>query len=317
VELIRRYAAQNPRIRVFKSDNRGVSSARNIGLDNARGTYLAFVDSDDWVDARFLWSLMAEMTSRNADMAVCGYRFEPDSRIPKSQLESGATAPFLIGANQMHTFIDGPLFSMVWNKLYRGQILRSHRIRFPEHIDYGEDKIFNYRYLDAAARISFDETPVYHYRRRVGSLSSRIGGQRYRCHLEIAGIRRDFYRRRGMEISEQTWSYDENILDIVSRTVSEFHMDGSRCSVVVERIRSFRNHLDKYAWDRSLNCIWNSRRPVVDKVKLTMFRLELDRLSIVLHRLYRRRYRKSAGEPVGESAGYPWTLSEQSSRQAP
>ena len=70
-EVCRQWAEKDARIRVFHQENRGVSYARNLGLENARGEFVAFVDSDDWVDGRYLEKLLDALRRSGSDFAEC------------------------------------------------------------------------------------------------------------------------------------------------------------------------------------------------------------------------------------------------------
>ena len=69
------YAAKDSRVRVFHKENGGVSSARNMGLDNAQGEWITFVDSDDWVHEDFLKKRLALALNDNADIAYCDVEY--------------------------------------------------------------------------------------------------------------------------------------------------------------------------------------------------------------------------------------------------
>ena len=69
------YAEKDNRVRVFHKENGGVSSARNLGLDNARGTYIMFCDSDDYVADNWAEKLYEFMNYNEANLSICGYNF--------------------------------------------------------------------------------------------------------------------------------------------------------------------------------------------------------------------------------------------------
>ena len=86
-EICERYAEKDPRIRVFRQNNRGLSAARNVGLDNASGEYIAFLDSDDAFHERMIQTLLDVLRLQKADIAVCGVsvhrtegRMKPDEQ---------------------------------------------------------------------------------------------------------------------------------------------------------------------------------------------------------------------------------------------
>lgn len=70
------YAAKDSRVRVFHKENGGVSSARNMGLDNACGNYIAFVDADDWIDGNMYYEMFAAINESKSDIVCCDYLYE-------------------------------------------------------------------------------------------------------------------------------------------------------------------------------------------------------------------------------------------------
>lgn len=138
-EICDEYARKDSRVRVFHKENGGVSSARNLGLDYALGDWVAFVDSDDWVDSLYLSS------------------FEIDEKIDLS-----CTHMRVVGWNEWEsiplldqTWVNGPDFlsyiirrsNYPFCKLFKRIIIDDNRLRFNENIHYGEDTLFVYSFI--------------------------------------------------------------------------------------------------------------------------------------------------------------------------
>ena len=68
------YATNDSRVRVFHKPNGGVSSARNLGLDNARGEWIAFVDSDDWIESEMLYLFISKAEKTDSDIVFCNHK---------------------------------------------------------------------------------------------------------------------------------------------------------------------------------------------------------------------------------------------------
>lgn len=165
------YAARDPRVRVFHKPNGGVSSARNLGLDNARGEWIVFVDSDDWVTEDYLADLMRDP---NADLRLNGFecigregeciREFPDACCtePKDVVDS------LLKFGAIN-------FRNPYCKRFNKDLIKTHSIRFDEFIKCGEDTVFVYEYLQYADSISLSSAVCYKYNMEVeGSLSKRL-----------------------------------------------------------------------------------------------------------------------------------------------
>lgn len=172
-----RYAAKDARFKVIHKENGGASTARNCGVANAQGEYIAFIDSDDLVDADFLEQLIRQMEENDTDLVICGYdRFYHDDPTDKVDYLLGAEEIGVLKTNMdIANLFTVPKTSLsavaVWAKLYRTSIIRQHNVHFPEDIHYEEDCCFNtqyYRYARSAVTI---QKNLYHYRQLTQSLS--------------------------------------------------------------------------------------------------------------------------------------------------
>ncbi len=167
-EICDRYAEADPRIRVFHTENRGLSAARNLGIDHAKGEYLGFVDSDDWIEPDMYERLLHAAEESRADIAVCGrFREYPDqSRIllPEARvLEREAAVRALV----LHEIKNAS-----WDKLYRRACFDG--VRFPVG-RVNEDVSTTYRTFLQAERVVSIAVPLYHYRMRKGSIMEEKG----------------------------------------------------------------------------------------------------------------------------------------------
>ena len=125
-EICNQYAARDPRIRVFHTENRGLSAARNLGLDQAKGDYIGFVDSDDWIEPDMYEVLLQKAEETKADIVECGvyleYPGKTEERKRKNQIMSGSKA--------IYELLNGYLSDCVWDKIWNSKCFR--QIRFPE-----------------------------------------------------------------------------------------------------------------------------------------------------------------------------------------
>ena len=137
------YATKDNRIKVFHKENGGVSSARNLGLDHSRGSWISFVDSDDLLPVQ---ALQFQLPNEDVDLVVSGYALENDSDTPILPNFVGINMhenlrDFIL-ANYLNSFLAAP-----WAKLYKRSIILTNNIRFDENLKLCEDAIFVSNYL--------------------------------------------------------------------------------------------------------------------------------------------------------------------------
>ena len=188
--VILRYSQSDGRIRYFKKENGGVSKARNYGMSLAEGTYLTFVDSDDWVDADFISQAVDKMERYSLDMVLGGtQRVYPSHRdnlvaggeeeitiyeenlvlLKQRVLSNGITEDSSINT----CFTSGPVC-----KLFRKSIVES--IRFKENLIIGEDTVFNLEALEHIQRAGVVPKIWYYYRMNDASATQRYNPSIYK-----------------------------------------------------------------------------------------------------------------------------------------
>lgn len=161
------YVLADNRVKVMHKPNGGVSSARQIGLENARGGYLIYVDSDDWVENDYLEKLYASVVTDNSDMAICDYH-EDYPGITRTV--SCRPASEYSGDLIKDVFFGYPCFCL--NKLVRRSIYTENSISFPLDISIGEDMYVFVAQCMAGMKVSYVAAPLYHYCVNANSLST-------------------------------------------------------------------------------------------------------------------------------------------------
>ncbi len=160
-KIVQRIADRDSKVRLITIPNGGVSHARNVGIDNATGDFITFVDSDDYIDYEMYAYLMDLVPKYDADIAQCSYKnINPDGSI------------VLVGNNEkiieqsrdeaVKCLISGRLFSGgLWNKVYRATLFEN--IRLDEHIKYNEDVLANFYLFEKANKSVYSDIAFYNY----------------------------------------------------------------------------------------------------------------------------------------------------------
>ena len=196
--ILDEYAEKDSRVRVVHKENSGVSATRNMALDMARGEWVQFLDADDWItkDATKLFVRTAE--ENDADMVSAAfYRVVGENTSRKGDIW---TARVITREEYGSFMMQSPAdyyYGVLWNKLFRRDILEKYGLRMDESLHWCEDFIFNMEYVLHTERIAVLPVPVYYYVKTEGSLVQQ--GMNVQgivdMKLNVINYYNDFYRR--------------------------------------------------------------------------------------------------------------------------
>lgn len=157
-----RLSKVDTRIEVIHKENEGVSVARNSGIENARGKYICFVDSDDYVMPEYVESLVYAMEKDRVDLVVCGHvRKEYDCEMKFFSFQERIMDR---SDNLFYAYLSVNLEACYpWNKLFKVDIIQENNIRFPKGVHPGEDLLFCIFYLNYVRHVSFIREYLYVY----------------------------------------------------------------------------------------------------------------------------------------------------------
>lgn len=176
-QLCDMYGERDSRVKVLRQENKGVVAARNLGIENASGKYIGFIDADDWIDKEMYAVLISEIGE--CDVVSTGYKkyyFENENEvqyfdaIPEGRYEGRDKMEF-IWSNMicyMGTERKG-VYSYLWNKLFRRDIILRFYKNLNTKIRYSEDAAFLYNFLLNANSVAVVHKAFYHHRIRHGS----------------------------------------------------------------------------------------------------------------------------------------------------
>lgn len=166
-EICDQYLSDN-RVRVIHKQNEGVSSARNMGMCEAVGEYMVFVDSDDYVEEDYLEKII---TCGEYDFVTCYYMVDNSDSFVSVPFEDKEYA-----TNDILDFIEENYKKLTYPvcRRYRSEIIKENRLQFNVEINYSEDLLFNLQYLSYVKSARTISASLYHYEKHEGSLSYRI-----------------------------------------------------------------------------------------------------------------------------------------------
>lgn len=174
-EICKELAVNDDRVKIMHIEKRGVSAARNAGIEAASGDYIVFSDSDDFMQPHMIETMVHTMNERKAELVICGFRHMDSATGEEIETIYGLQHEFFGKEKYLHLdmMLRAQILHAVWNKLFLKETINKHQIRFRETMQIGEDLTFNLDYLDMVDAVFCLSEPLYdHYLRRSGSITS-------------------------------------------------------------------------------------------------------------------------------------------------
>lgn len=174
------WAKKDFRIKVLHIKNLGVSNARNVGIREAKGEFIMFVDSDDWIKETMLETLLAKIDNQKTDVVFCDYinvlgneEINCEKVIDYSVYNDAEVSVVI-----QNMFGGGKFFSSIWRGIYRRKLIEEKNIRFMK-IKFAEDMLFNLEYLLNSSSVEIIEDKLYYYRENQFSALQRLKNNLY------------------------------------------------------------------------------------------------------------------------------------------
>ena len=192
-------AEKDARVKVIHQENKGLSGARNAGIDAASGEYLAFVDSDDYVSPHFIEELYQLLQDTGCAIGQCRFSYVKGDGL----VEEGDSAFCIYRGESLMEQLYGPeekatCFVVAWNKLYRAELFKETGIRYPEGRIH-EDEATTYRLFHEAKKLAFLDRALYgYYTENGGSITSVFSVKRLQW-LTAHEERIAFFKKNGYE----------------------------------------------------------------------------------------------------------------------
>ncbi len=171
--LCSEYAAKDARVTCIHLENGGVSAARNYALDMAKGQYVMFVDSDDYVEPDYVQTLLEAMCLSKAELAVCNYWWTYSDReeVQMKDYKSGRYPVKeyyrdVLGRSMFHGFL--------WNRIFKRDIIEENNIRMDTKVAVAEDLKFVCEYAQFIDEYVYVDRALYHYLQRQGSVMNSV-----------------------------------------------------------------------------------------------------------------------------------------------
>lgn len=254
------YAAADSRFKVIHESNGGAASAKNTGLDYANGTYITFIDSDDYVEQHWLEKIIQVSQSEQADAVQFGF-----DKVYRSSVETikGDRLPLQTFSAEAYLsqYLTDWTNSLFCNKLFRKELIGE--IRFRRDHRCIDDEFFTYKVLSSAEKIVVIQDVLYHYRQRASSAVSNKKNQLQITDdaLEVLVERYEWICKKFPGLQTDYLQHDINILFYFSNFYHDEH--------TAEKFR----HIARYYLKQALKC-GVDRATLFNAIKLQLVSLK-------------------------------------------
>lgn len=288
-------ADKNNNIFAYHKENGGLSDARNYGMDRAKGNYILFIDSDDWVDEKLLISLHNHLNKSNVDILKFGFQKMQEGNYKNTffsyfnigvydrrQIEE-TILPYTIGPKRLFCYEQNACKS-VWSHVYSLNFLRENNIRFVyEREILNEDYLFNLHTLLYAKSLEVTHYILYYYDYREGSLSKRYITNEFERKLKLHREYKLLLERNGLFERYETPYYSECVDGFYACISNECCCWNETSKYAVQNIKKILNCKE---CEISLLKCKRSNMNLKGKVIYWLMRLKFAYLMYILYKIY-------------------------------
>jgi len=265
-KIAKKYQEQYPqKIKYLEKENGGLSDARNYAIPYAKGEYVAFLDSDDYVETNMYQEMYEIAKKQNSDMVECNFIWEYPN---KSRIDIGTVY------NDKHEMLE-KIRVVAWNKLIKREILEKSKVQFPKGYRY-EDVEFTYKLIPFLEKVSFCKTPMIHYIQREGSISN-VQNKRNAEIFDVMQHVIDYYKEKGL--------YEEYYQEL-EYVYARYAFCSSFLRIVKIKDKKIRNELLDMTWNNVNTKFPNWKNNRILKTEKSKKNLYLKSINKITYKIY-------------------------------
>lgn len=275
--ILDEYAKKDNRIIVVHQENAGVSSARNRGLDIAKGEYIAFVDSDDWLEPEcYEFSVKEFEKDSDIDLVSWGVNVIDEKNIETlkyNHLVNWYKYPFS-GKKLSSEYIKNRLTGALWRLLFKGSIIKNNNIKFAD-LKLGEDLLFVIEYLLFVQYIYFSDNYLYNYILRQDSAMDKFHPEKnalfaissfLSCTKEFI----NFCKKENIHIQGESKCLFNRIIGAMLYPLN--YINKSDTQIAIKKLEELASFLDdEHDWGKEINWIRNKEFYRFKQLKIPYF----------------------------------------------
>ena len=279
MEICKKLASKNKKVTVYHTENKGVSYARNFGIEKANGRWIVFVDADDELleDALLYAIQLQKETGADAVCwnAVCvtekGKQAYPDFQVRENLVKKEEMYDLLSALYEVPSkkgYFYGTMIRAVWGKLLNNQLIRDNKIKFPEDMVMGEDAVFLFDYFYHCRLVAFLKGTFYKYYRLESSVTGKYKKNYFIMQKKEADIIKKIYKQHEMNPKEAMVCYWN--VSFMAYIENELKINQTDWKVIHKAERYLNDDVVKgYFIKQKSNSKLSKLRSVLIKYKLT------------------------------------------------
>ena len=216
-KICEKYAAKDNRIQVVHKENGGLSDARNVGISIAKGEYIGFVDSDDYLENNMYEYLFNLLNLHNADVSICNFYNVIEGKQKVNNIDDGIKIYNKVDILK-EILLDETIQSYAWNKLYKKSLFNN--IKYPVGKTY-EDIGTTFYILENCNKVAVTGKPLYNYVKRKNSIVNVISEKTIIDYIELVIERYKYINENYSELENYNNKYLLKILKTAYTDISK------------------------------------------------------------------------------------------------
>ena len=250
LKIIEEFVNRNDNFFLINQENKGVGEARNIGIKNSNGMYIAFLDSDDFLEPSYLQKLYNVAIKSGSDIVCCNFYFYFESTGLKISCPISSIPGIYSGEKALKKITSCMgTFAFLWNKLFKRSLFVNHKIEFNDM--YFEDSATSPQLFFYANIVTFIPDVLYNYVMRDTSILHTMNSKKINDFIKSFGIMRNFYEKKGIykKYKRRMKGYAHRLTLIISYDIFVMHFKSSNFEGFVKNIKAMRRSLKHFISD--------------------------------------------------------------------
>ena len=274
--ILDEYAQKDSRIIVIHQENAGVAAARNQGLDIAKGEYIAFVDSDDWLEPECYETMVKQMEENpDVDLVSCGVNIISERNFYNREFyvfKNWYVYPFS-GKRKFSESLGKRITGVLWRLLFKQAIIKNNHLRFSNY-KFSEDLMFIIKYLTYIDNIYFSSDKLYNYVLRQNSAITKYGNQTNPLYANLCYISQmhelyNFYKNQNKQNFFKRYVFERYLKHAL---FSINFIQPSENEIYIKQLEEMLSFLDyDYDWGKEITWIRNKEFYRFKQLKIPYF----------------------------------------------